>query len=332
MYNIDGTGLHFRRKFHTAVTMYKLLNGRCPPHLEIQLPRVRTSVRHRIPSEKSRPAFSTEMTARRAEGVKFGRDSKLRSETFWYSQANSMYPPPIKSDRTAREANYNRGDKVIGRTILQGSDPDIFTDIDLAYDTVPYAARPTAPSVDATFPGSSALGGQRGTYYFGTLAAESSSSIADHQETENWFEARRNQNLGVHPQKSGNIAPSNRFHSAPLGKSRPRDVTASAKFQPSQDGGRQWHHTKPEKAWPWKASCWDTSKEKENPGEAQKSCGVRGRHESRVEGTEGSTGTGERQRTRAAFVGQAESVEIDGKLRDQKNSMADQRFLGTDSS
>ncbi|KAI8485136.1 E3 ubiquitin-protein ligase mib1 [Branchiostoma belcheri] len=35
------------------------------------------------------------------------------------------------------------GDKVIGRTILQGSDPHIFTDVDLAYDTVLYAARPT---------------------------------------------------------------------------------------------------------------------------------------------------------------------------------------------
>ncbi|KAI8515697.1 hypothetical protein Bbelb_065100 [Branchiostoma belcheri] len=33
--------LQFRRKFHTAVTMYKLLNGRCPPHLQSLLPRAR---------------------------------------------------------------------------------------------------------------------------------------------------------------------------------------------------------------------------------------------------------------------------------------------------
>ncbi|KAI8516584.1 corticosteroid- binding protein [Branchiostoma belcheri] len=35
--------LQFRRKFHTAVTMYKLLNGRCPPHLQSLLPRARAS-------------------------------------------------------------------------------------------------------------------------------------------------------------------------------------------------------------------------------------------------------------------------------------------------
>ncbi|KAI8483131.1 hypothetical protein Bbelb_391500 [Branchiostoma belcheri] len=35
--------IEFRRKFHTAVTMYKLLNGRCPPHLQNLLPRARAS-------------------------------------------------------------------------------------------------------------------------------------------------------------------------------------------------------------------------------------------------------------------------------------------------
>ncbi|KAI8518867.1 zinc finger protein [Branchiostoma belcheri] len=35
--------LQFRRKFHTAVTKYKLLNGRCPPHLQSLLPRARAS-------------------------------------------------------------------------------------------------------------------------------------------------------------------------------------------------------------------------------------------------------------------------------------------------
>ncbi|KAI8486739.1 hypothetical protein Bbelb_354870 [Branchiostoma belcheri] len=35
--------LQFRRKFHTAVTMYKLLNGRCPPHLQSLLPQARAS-------------------------------------------------------------------------------------------------------------------------------------------------------------------------------------------------------------------------------------------------------------------------------------------------
>ncbi|KAI8494420.1 hypothetical protein Bbelb_276460 [Branchiostoma belcheri] len=35
--------LQFRRRFHTAVTMCKLLNGRCPPHLQSLLPRARAS-------------------------------------------------------------------------------------------------------------------------------------------------------------------------------------------------------------------------------------------------------------------------------------------------
>ncbi|KAI8514856.1 Bax inhibitor 1 [Branchiostoma belcheri] len=39
----DGFQARFRRKFHTAVTMYKLLNGRCPPHLQSLLPRARAS-------------------------------------------------------------------------------------------------------------------------------------------------------------------------------------------------------------------------------------------------------------------------------------------------
>ncbi|KAI8494431.1 hypothetical protein Bbelb_276570 [Branchiostoma belcheri] len=36
--------LQFRRKFHTAVTMYKLLNGRCPPHLQSPYGIVNTSL------------------------------------------------------------------------------------------------------------------------------------------------------------------------------------------------------------------------------------------------------------------------------------------------
>ncbi|KAI8518894.1 hypothetical protein Bbelb_021510 [Branchiostoma belcheri] len=52
---------------------------------------------------------------------------------------------------------------IIGTTTGEdntASFPYIFTDIDVAYDTVLYAARLTAPTADAIFPASSALGGQ----------------------------------------------------------------------------------------------------------------------------------------------------------------------------
>ncbi|KAI8478652.1 hypothetical protein Bbelb_261980 [Branchiostoma belcheri] len=35
--------LQFRRRFHTATTLYKLLNGHCPPHLQTLVPRTRES-------------------------------------------------------------------------------------------------------------------------------------------------------------------------------------------------------------------------------------------------------------------------------------------------
>ncbi|KAI8516926.1 hypothetical protein Bbelb_055070 [Branchiostoma belcheri] len=33
----------FRRRFHTVTTLYKLLNGHCPPHLQTLIPRTRAS-------------------------------------------------------------------------------------------------------------------------------------------------------------------------------------------------------------------------------------------------------------------------------------------------
>ncbi|KAI8516481.1 hypothetical protein Bbelb_050620 [Branchiostoma belcheri] len=48
--------LQFRRRFHTVTTLYKLLNGHCPPHLQTLIPRTRaSSTESRYPLQQQQP-------------------------------------------------------------------------------------------------------------------------------------------------------------------------------------------------------------------------------------------------------------------------------------
>ena len=54
--------LQFRRQFHTAVTLYKLLNGHCPPHLQTLIPRTRASATESRYSLRNSDHLTSELT------------------------------------------------------------------------------------------------------------------------------------------------------------------------------------------------------------------------------------------------------------------------------
>ncbi|KAI8485754.1 hypothetical protein Bbelb_365880 [Branchiostoma belcheri] len=91
--------LQFRRKFHTAVTMYKLLNGRCPPHLQSLLPQARASatesrypLRNREQSNMSEDITITDVTPR----VNANNAKRIRSDVF----PNPVYEAECNPSKT----------------------------------------------------------------------------------------------------------------------------------------------------------------------------------------------------------------------------------------
>ncbi|KAI8484253.1 hypothetical protein Bbelb_380380 [Branchiostoma belcheri] len=73
--------LQFRRRFHTVTTLYKLLNGHCPPHLQTLIPRTRAS------STKSRYPLrnSNHLTVKLAKTTRGQRTFFHRATSLWNS-------------------------------------------------------------------------------------------------------------------------------------------------------------------------------------------------------------------------------------------------------
>ncbi|KAI8506294.1 hypothetical protein Bbelb_157210 [Branchiostoma belcheri] len=76
--------LQFRRRFHTVTTLYKLLNGHCPPHLQTLIPRTRASATEsRYPLRNS-----NHLTVELAKTTRGQRTFFHRATSLWNTLSN----------------------------------------------------------------------------------------------------------------------------------------------------------------------------------------------------------------------------------------------------